>query len=414
MSFDTNLLIFLIVFFIGLLSGLLIGAVMWKRNTQADVRKEVKTLREENVLLREEKAAAKSRLQADTEHYNRELEQLRRSRAELLNEFRDAAAGVLEQRQKQLHEENTRQLGGILRPLEQQLGQFRNHLQQIRSQDAQERGFLRKELEQLMELNQHMSSEARDLTEALKGSNKTMGSWGELVLKRVLESSGLREGQEFFLQKEFSGTDGNRLRPDAVIQLPGERMVIIDAKASLLAYERSLNAVTEDEREAHGKKHLESIRRHLKSLDAKAYERIPEIRSPDFILMFVPVEAALASALQLEPGLFQTALQKRILLVSPGSLYLSLRIIEQMWKGDRQYRNARIIAEKAGALHDKFEGFLRDLQTVGSKIQDAGESWEASMNKLSRGKGNLIRRAAELKELGAESRKTLPGEDADR
>lgn len=408
MNFDINIAFTLTVFFTGLLSGLLLGAILWKKSSQGENKKELRVLRDENGRLREEKAAFMSKLQADTEHYGRELEQLRQSRAELLREFKEAAAGVLEQRQKQLHEENTRQLGGILRPLEQQLGQFRSHLQQIRSQDAQERGFLRKELEQLMELNQQMSSETRDLTEALKGSNKTLGSWGELVLKRVLESSGLKEGREFYLQKEFVAAEGNRVRPDAVVQLPGERMVIIDAKASLLSYERSLNALTEDEREAHSRKHVESIHRHLKSLDAKAYEKIPEIHSPDFILMFVPVEAALASALHSDPGLFQTALQRRIVLVSPGSLYLSLRIIEQMWKGDRQYRNARIIAEKAGALHDKFEGFLRDLQSVGAKIQDAGKSWEASMNKLSTGKGNLVKRAAELKELGAESRKTLP------
>ncbi len=397
-------------FFFGILIGLLLGIAIVKRVGQGKNgahEGELRELRQSLIDSRASQAKLESRIEADREHHQRQLEILQDARNQLLSDFKASAGSMMENRQRQFSQDSSRQINQLLKPLQDTIQGFSRQMQDYRAKDAQDRGFLKKELEQLMELNRQMSDDARNLTDALKGSNKTMGTWGELILSRVLESSGLEAGREYRLQQEFKAGDGRRYRPDAVLYLPEGRNIIIDSKVSMLSYERAHNALTEDERQAHLKKHLVSLRQHVNELSAKEYDRLDGLQAPDFVLMFVPVEGALSTAQQSDPTLFQTAMDRKILMVGPASLYLSLRIVEQMWKGDRQQRNAREIAEKAGALHDKFAGFAADVQKIGDKLAEAREAWQSAGRKLSSGRGNLINRVRALKELGAETGKDI-------
>jgi DNA recombination protein RmuC len=388
---------------IGLGVGMRIGRARGGDGSAADFRE----LRRQLTDSESRRAALEARTQAEREHHEQQIALLNSARNQLFAEFRASAAQILESRQKQFSDDSSRQLDAVLKPLQDQIRHFSSQLQELRAREAQERGFLKRELEQLVDLNRQMSEDARNLTEALKGSNKAMGTWGEVILKRVLENSGLEAGREYDLQKEYRDAGGRRFRPDAVVYLPENRNIIIDSKVSLLSYERAFNAAGEEERKAHLKRHVESLRQHIRELAAKDYQDLPGLNAPDFVLMFVPVEGALSSAQEADSSLFQTAMDTRILLVSPSTLYLSLRIVEQMWKGDRQQRNARTIAVKAGALYDKFEGFVADMQKIGDRLEEARSAWVSGGKKLSTGRGNLIKRVQELKELGAESHKEI-------
>lgn len=408
MSPEVIILIAFGSFILGFALGALILRNLGKSGSrESELQNERDELRDRLGESQRTQAAAEARLQAAQEHHKAQIELLNDARNQLLSEFKASASQVMEQRQNQFRQDSSQHIGLLLKPLQDQIKTFASQIQEGRNRDAQERGFLKKELEQLLELNKQMSDDAKNLTDALKGNNKIMGTWGEVILKRVLESSGLEEGREYDLQKEFKSPEGSRFRPDAVLYLPDQRNIIIDSKVSLLSYERAFNAVGDQERDAHMAKHLESIRVHIKGLSGKDYQNLEGLNAPDFVLMFIPIEGALSAAQQAEPGLFQQAMDKQILLVSPTTLYLSLRIVEQMWKGDRQQRNARTIAVKAGALYDKFEGFLGDMQKIGDKLTDARQAWVQAANKLNTGRGNLIGRVQALKDMGAESNKEI-------
>jgi DNA recombination protein RmuC len=407
MDLTAALLLAAAVFLLGILIGLLSGMrVASRRQTDASPG-EIRRLREQLSESERQRAVVTASREAEEKHHREQIGQLQNARNQLLSEFSAAAERIVDLRQKQLRDDGGRQIETLINPLKEQIRNFSDHLQEFRAREAQERGFLKRELEQLAELNRQMSDDAKQLSEALRGNNKTMGTWGEVILERVLESSGLERGREYELQKSFRAEDGRSYRPDAVLYLPEDRNVIIDSKVSLLSYERAFHAASEEERTAHISRHLDSLRQHIRELSAKPYAELRGLNAPDFVLMFVPVEGALGAAQQADPSLFQQGLDQRILLVSPTTLYLSLRIVEQMWKGDRQQRNARIIAKKAGALYDKFHGFIQDMQKIGDKLDEARSAWISGSRKLSSGRGNLINRIQVLKDLGAESSKEI-------
>jgi len=266
---------------------------------------------------------------------------------------------------------------------------------------------LKEQLLGLKDLNQQMTKEATNLTRALKGDSKMQGNWGELVLERVLEKSGLEKDREYFVQQSFARPDGTRVLPDVVLHLPDNKKMIIDSKVSLTDYERYVNA-EEDERAIYLKAHLNSIKKHIEQLSEKNYQDLYDIESPDFVLLFIPIEPAFAIALNEDNTLYNKAFEKNIVIVTPSTLLATLRTVDSMWNNEKQQQNAIEIARQAGALYDKFEGLVKDLTGVGKKLDDAKKDYSSAMNKLVEGRGNLITSVEKIKKLGAKAKKSLP------
>ena len=258
-----------------------------------------------------------------------------------------------------------------------------------------------------MELNKLISSEAQNLTKALKGDSKKQGNWGEVILERVLERSGLVKDREYRLQASLISADGSRFQPDVIIDLPDEKHLIIDAKVSLVAYERLVNAETEDDRKIYSKAHVESIRGHVNGLSAKNYHDLYQINSPDFVLLFVPIESSFSFAVQLDAELFSDAWEKRVVIVSPSTLLATLRTISSIWKQERQIRNVLEIARLSGAMYDKFVGFIGDMENIGKNIKQSQTAYDSAISKLTEGNGNLTKTAEKIKGLGAKANKQL-------
>jgi DNA recombination protein RmuC len=289
----------------------------------------------------------------------------------------------------------------LLSPLSERLKEFRTQVEQAYGKESDARTELRTEVKRLSELNQSVSREAANLASALKGQAKTRGNWGEMILESVLEKAGLVKGQQFHTQFSDTTQEGRRLQPDVVLDLPGERQVIIDAKVSLNAYERQCSAPTAEEKAAAAKEHADALKRHIEQLSAKDYSSLPGIKSPDFVFLFVPVEPALHAALDTAPDLIEFALQKNIVLVTAPNVIATARLVAQLWQQDSQNRHARQIAEQGGKLYDKFVAFCRDLENIGLRIRQTQESYDDAMNKLRDGRGNLLRQTEKLRTLGA-------------
>lgn len=328
---------------------------------------------------------------------------LEESRGALKAEIENLAASILEDKSKRFTEQNRVQLEQLLGPLAERLKEFRAQVQEAYGKESEARFALTEEVRRLSELNQTVSREAGNLAQALKGQSKTRGNWGEMVLESVLEKAGLMRGQHFHTQTAETNAEGRRLLPDVILDLPGGRQVVIDAKVSLNAYERQCNAEDEAGRAAAAKEHAESLRRHIKQLAAKDYASLPGLKSPDFVFLFVPVEPALHAALETAPGLVDEALERNIVLVTAPSMIATVRLVAQMWQQDNQNRFARQIAEQGGKLYDKFVAFCRDLENVGLRIRQLQESYDAAMGKLRDGRGNLIGQTEKLRTLGAKT-----------
>ncbi|MEM9687445.1 MAG: DNA recombination protein RmuC, partial [Bacteroidota bacterium] len=295
----------------------------------------------------------------------------------------------------------------ILHPLQDKIQQFEKKVEDSQKESISMHAALKEQLLNLQSQSLKITREAENLTKALKGDSKTQGNWGELVLERILEKSGLEKGIAYEVQQNFQREDGSRAMPDVVIQLPDHKKMIIDAKVSLTAYERYVNA-EDEEKEPHLKAHINSIKRHVEQLSEKKYEDLYEIESPDFVLMFVPVEPAFAIAINNDSTLYNKAFEKNIVIVTPATLLATLRTVDTMWANKKKQENAFEIARQAGALYDKFEGFVTDLIGIGKKMDDAKKEYENAMKKLSEGKGNLVRRVENLKKLGITTKKSLP------
>ncbi|HNY01940.1 MAG TPA: DNA recombination protein RmuC [Bacteroidales bacterium] len=323
-------------------------------------------------------------------------------------EFRNLANEILEEKTHKFTEQNRVKLDEILQPLGEKIRAFEKKVEETYDKESKQRFSLEKEIRNLTDLNQQISKEANNLTSALKGQAKARGNWGEIILESILEKSGLVRDREFFVQPSFTGEQGKRLQPDVVVHYPGGRHVVIDSKVSLIAYERYASAETREEQEAALKEHLASVRNHIADLSGKNYQDIYDLKSLDFVMLFMPIEPAYMLAMQYDPNLWNWAYDRRILVISPTNLIAALRMIANLWRVEYQNKNAMEIARQGGELYDKFVGFAEDLQEIGNRLDATRKAYDASMNKLNTGKGNLVRRVENIRALGAKTSKEIP------
>ena len=323
-------------------------------------------------------------------------------------EFKNVANEIFESKQRLFKAENKEQLGNLLSPLSNRIKEFEERVEKVYNEESKERHSLIREVHSLQDLNARISKDAINLTNALKGESKTQGTWGEVILERVLEKSGLTKGREYEIQVSMQNEDGRRLQPDVVVHLPEGKDVVIDSKVSLTAYERYCSSENDIERAESLKLHLQSLRAHIKQLGEKDYHKLEGVKTLDFVLMFVPIEAAFSVAVQTDNEVFSTAFEKNIVMVAPSTLLATLRTIQNIWRYEQQNKNAQEIASKAGALYDKFVNFVSDLEVIGSRIESTQTAYRDAHNKLTSGKGNLVRRAEGMRELGAKVSKSLP------
>ncbi len=327
---------------------------------------------------------------------------------QLTLQFENLAQKIFDEKSTKMTDQNLRQLTGLLDPLKERIKDFEKKVEDTYSTERAERGHLKGEISKLMELNQTMSKEAHNLALALKGENKTQGNWGEMILENILERSGLRKGEEFFTQETLRGLSGEILRPDVIVKLPDGKHLIVDSKMTLTAYEASVSAPTEIDRDRFSHAHVESLKRHIGDLSEKKYHLAEQIISPDFVMLFMPLEPAFALAFRLKPDLFETAWDRNIAIVSPTTLLTTLRTVASLWKQERQQRNALEIAKRGGELYDKFAGIVKDLETLGDRMNAVQKTHSEIMGKISTGRGNLLTQVEKLKDLGAKAEKSLP------
>ena len=344
-------------------------------------------------------------LQLKLDEHKEEVENLQKK---FTNDFEVLANKILEEKSTKFTNQNRENIKNILEPLEKKIQTFEK---KVSDSDEKRAGFqsaLKTQLDSLKELNAQMSKDTINLTKALKGDSKMQGNWGELVLERVLEKSGLEKDREYFVQQSFTTEEGKRVLPDVVIHLPDKKKMIVDSKVSLVAYERFTNEEDENLKVQHLKEHVNSLKRHIVQLSDKKYEDLYQIESPDFVLLFIPIEPAFAVALNSDNHLYNKAFEKNIVIVTPSTLLATLRTIDSMWNNEKQQRNAIEIARQAGALYDKFQGLLTDLVGIGKRIDDSKKEYSNAMNKLVDGRGNLITSVEKLKKMGAKAKKSMP------
>lgn len=355
-----------------------------------------------------ELAQVRTAAQAEQRHLAQQLTLLADARSQLGDQFKALANDILEEKSRRFAEQNQTSLGALLDPLRTRLSEFQAKVEHAYDVEGKERSALAEQLRQLASLNQSLSHDAQSLTRALKGQAKVQGDWGELILERVLEAAGLQKGVSYKAQDTQTRADGSRARPDVVLQLPGERCLVIDAKVSLTAYERHASAESEAERSAALKAHLQSVRAHVDELAGKTYQTLYGVQGIDFVIAFIPIEGAFSLAVGADAELFMQAWQRNVLLTSPSTLLFVVRTVAHLWRQESQNRNALAIAERGRELYDKFAGFVADLETLGSRLHSTQQAFDAAHKKLIGGRGNLVRQAEMLRELGVKPNKTLP------
>ncbi len=342
------------------------------------------------------------------EKLENERKQLTEIQEKFTAEFENLANKILKQNTQDFNTASTKNIGELLTPLKERLQNFEKKVESTYEKGLRDQSDLKAELKKLHDLSLRLDQDARNLTNALKADTKKQGNWGEIILERVLERSGLIKDQEYFVQQTARNEEGEMLRPDVVIKLPDEKHIIIDSKVSLTAYTQYVSEDDEQKRDMALKMHLTSVKKHVKELSAKSYESLRDFNSPDFVLMFMPIEPAFALAVQTDPELFNFAWKERVVIVSPTTLLATLRTVASIWKYEKQNQNAMEIAERGGKLYDKFESFVKDLELVGTNIQRAGKSYDDAHKKLTSGSGNLIRQVEQLKKMGVSTKKSLP------
>ena len=342
------------------------------------------------------------------ERNKEQKEEVEKLQEKFTKEFENLANKILEEKSNKFTEQNKENMKNILSPLQDKIQLFEKKVEDTHKESIDYHAALRQQILGLREMNIQMSKETINLTKALKGDSKMQGNWGELVLERVLEKSGLEKGREYEVQQAFTNEDGNRVFPDVVINLPDGKKMIVDSKVSLTAYEKYINEEDDSLKLGYLKEHVLSIKRHVEQLGNKNYHDLYQIESPDFVLLFIPIEPAFAMALNEDSNLYNKAFEKNIVIVTPATLLATLRTIDSMWTNQKQQENALEIARQAGALYDKFEGFVSDLIRIGKKIDETKTEYAGAMSKLVEGKGNLIVSAEKLKKMGAKAKKALP------
>jgi len=344
---------------------------------------------------------------AAEQHLQDKLASLSASEERLKNEFERLAQRIFEQRAQQFERANEQRLASTLNPLKQQLEAFRQQVGSQYAEEGRQRMSLQKELLTLRELNKQMTTEAESLTRALKGDSRQQGVWGEVVLERILEQSGLRAGHEYEVQAQRKAEEGKNYRPDVIIHLPEKRQVIVDSKVSLTAYERYFNAENEALRDKALSDHVQSLKNHIRDLGKKKYQQLEGVTTLDYVLLFVPIEPAFLIAVDKDPELIRLALDHNIMLVSPTNLLVALRTVHNIWQYEHQSQNAQRIARDAAKLYDKFVGFMDDLSRIEQSLTTTSKHLDAAMNKLSTGRGNLVSRVEKFRELGVQPSKRI-------
>jgi len=373
-----------------------------ERDHTIDTLKE-KTARQDSLI-----SELNTRMEEERKRAEEKLALLNDAKTELTNQFQVLAQEILDQKGKVFSEQSKTGLKTLLDPFRDQLREFKQKVDDVYVHEAKERATLKKEVETLRDLNQRISQEAINLTRALKGDKKAQGSWGELILERVLEQSGLRKGVEYESQGSFRDAEGKLLRPDVIVHLPEEKDVVIDSKVSLLAYERYASADNESERASALAEHVRAVKAHIDELDRKDYSNLKGLRSLDFVFMFMPIEAAFVAASKEDENLFGYAFEKRIIVVMPSTLLATLRTIENIWRYERQNRNAKAVFSRARGIYDKLRLFVESMERLGKQLDTVHETYEKGMNRLVRGKGNVISQLSRFPELGVSVKKELP------
>jgi DNA recombination protein RmuC len=401
----------------GLLLGLLIHYLVSKeRKIQlvkletaiAERDKRINTLTEDAANSKAGHSELKTRLEEQKKQNVERLKEFDQVKKRMTVEFENLANKILEDKSKRFTEQNKNNLDELLKPMHTQLGDFRKRVDKIHYEDSQARSTLRGHIEQLNTLNQQMNKEAKNLTRALKGDNKAQGNWGEMILEKVLEQSGLRKGKEYEIQRAFRDSENSLLKPDVIVHLPEGKDIVIDSKVSLIHYNEYINSEDAAEQKKALDAHIDSVRNHINNLASKDYSSLKGLRSLDFILLFMPIDAAFMAAFQADEKLFNIAFEKKIVVVTPTTLLATLRTIENIWRYERQNENSRQIADKAGTIYDKLRGFLEDFEKIGKQLDTVHGTYEDALNKLTRGRGNLIRQAESFVDLGVKVKKEMP------
>lgn len=385
-----------------------------------DLLLEKQELKSEAQGLLEKYLEAEKKSERESSFFIAQQEQLKSLKQELEDtkkqfnlEFKEIANKILEEKTQKFAETNTKSMDQILNPLKEKLKSFEDKVENAYKTEAAERNILQGVIKELMEQSRGIKDEANSLSRALRGDSKKQGNWGEVILERVLERSGLVKDQEYNLQTSLLDEDGRRLQPDAIINLPGEKHLVIDSKVSLVAYERWVNSTDPAEKDAFARQHIISVENHIKGLSSKNYQELYRINSPDFVLLFMPMESAFSMSVTYKQELFSEAWDRRVVIVSPSTLLATLRTIASVWKQERQTRNVLEIAREAGSLYDKFVGFLQDMDRVGLQLENAQKTHDEAKKKLTTGSGNIIRRIEKLKKLGAKASKQIDPDHLD-
>jgi DNA recombination protein RmuC len=420
------------VFILALAIGIFLGKIIFSANAKSDkagleekligllqqieqFKSQLNQTIQERETIRAEKesfAIQLSKKETDFENLwerNKEQkEEVEKLQEKFTKEFENLANKILEEKTNKFTEQNKENLKNILSPLQDKIQLFEKKVEDTHKESIDYHAALRQQILGLRDMNEQMSKETLNLTKALKGDSKMQGNWGELILERVLEKSGLVKGREYDVQQSFTTEEGNRVFPDVVINLPDGKKMIVDSKVTLTAYERYVNEDDDNAKAQHLKEHVMALKRHVDQLSEKNYHDLYQMESPDFVLLFIPIETAFALALNEDTSLYNKAFEKNIIIVTPTTLLATLRTIDSMWTNQKQQENAIEIARQAGALYDKFEGFVTDLVKVGNKIKDSKTEYDNAMSKLVDGSGNLINRVENLKKMGAKAKKSLP------
>ena len=417
----------LVLAFIGLLAGALLmyllnskdKATISKLSTDLAVSEEklkqlhnkeseLRQLQQRYIETKTKNAELQARMHEQVKNAEEKLALLKDAEVRLNNQFENLAGKIFDERNRQFTEHNKTSLDHIVKPLREQLGEFKQRIETVYDNENKDRISLREEIVSLRRDTAQMNQDALNLTRALKGDKKTQGNWGEMILETVLERSGLRKGIEYETQGAFRDENSKLFKPDVIIRLPEDKDIIIDSKVSLLAYERHCSSEDDAERTAALKQHTDAVRTHIKSLSSKDYSGLKGLRSLDFVLLFMPIEAAFIAAFQADERLFTDAFEHKIIVVTPTTLLATLRTIENIWRYERQNENARAIADKAGIVYDKIRGFVEDLDKLGKQLSTVHATYDGVMNKLTQGQGNLIRQASSFVDLGVKVKKTIP------
>ncbi|MGL2963705.1 DNA recombination protein RmuC [Flavobacterium sp. RSB2_4_14] len=428
----TDSLSVLLTFIIALAIGIFIGKIIFSANAKSDkagleeklngLLQQIEqfksqlnqTIQERETIRTEKESLAIQLSKKETDFDNlwernkEQKEEVEKLQEKFTKEFENLANKILEEKTNKFTEQNKENLKNILTPLQDKIQLFEKKVEDTHKESIDYHAALRQQILGLKDMNEQMSKETLNLTKALKGDSKMQGNWGELILERVLEKSGLEKGREYEVQQSFTTEEGNRVFPDVVINLPDGKKMIVDSKVTLTAYERYINEEDETAKTQHLKEHVMALKRHVDQLSEKNYHDLYQMESPDFVLLFVPIESAFALALNEDTTLYNKAFEKNIIIVTPSTLLATLRTIDSMWTNQKQQENALEIARQAGALYDKFEGFVADLVKVGNKIKDSKTEYDNAMSKLVDGSGNLINRVENLKKMGAKAKKALP------